>query len=225
MDKAVFSQIEAHMLACMKDIAHDREHVYRVLYSAADIAKTERDVNTDVLLAACLLHDIGRDAQFKNPALRHEQVGSAMAYEFLLGIRWPEADAAHVRDCIASHSYRGGNPPATLEAKILFDADKLDVSGALGIARTLLYHGIVGEPLYSLNARGEVSDGIADTEPSFFQEYKYKLESLYDKFFTQRARQIAAERRPAAEAFYNSMLAELRACYANGKDALDEAIE
>ena len=38
---------------------------------------------------------------------------------------------------------------------------------------------------------GEVSDGSEDTTPSFFQEYKYKLEGLYSKFYTERRKEIA----------------------------------
>ncbi|MDY4611681.1 MAG: hypothetical protein SPD11_13810 [Sphaerochaetaceae bacterium] len=55
-----------------------------------------------------------------------------------------------VRACVQSHRYRGDNPPSTLEAKILFDADKLDVTGAIGIARTFLYIGQVSGSLYSI---------------------------------------------------------------------------
>ncbi len=54
------------MLSCMNDGAHDRQHIYRVLYYALDIAE-EYCIDQDVLIAACLLHDIGRDAQFRNP--------------------------------------------------------------------------------------------------------------------------------------------------------------
>jgi uncharacterized protein len=225
LDKTTFSQIEQYMLECMKDSAHDQEHVYRVLYFAMDIAKSENDVNMNVLIAACLLHDIGREEQFKNPKLRHERVGSEKAYAFLLGSNWPETDAKHVKDCIATHRYRGGNPPTGMEAKIVFDADKLDAAGTLGIARTLLYKGIVSEPLYLLDAQGNVSDGSKDDKHSFFQEYKYKLEKVYDRFYTQRARQIANERRLSAASFYDSMLSEVRACYTNGRQALSEAIE
>lgn len=39
LDKSTFSQIEKYMLECMKDSVHDKEHVYRVLYLALDIAK------------------------------------------------------------------------------------------------------------------------------------------------------------------------------------------
>jgi len=34
--------------------------------------------------------------------------------------------AAHVRACIRTHRFRRNDPPASIEAKILFDADKLD---------------------------------------------------------------------------------------------------
>ena len=80
LDKSTFSQIEKYMLECMKDSAHDKEHVYRVLYLALDIAKNESNVNMDILITACLLHDIGRTEQFKNPSLEHEQIGSQKAY-------------------------------------------------------------------------------------------------------------------------------------------------
>ena len=46
--------------SCMGDSAHDKEHIYRVLYSALDIAQGEAGVDYDVLIAACLLHDIAR---------------------------------------------------------------------------------------------------------------------------------------------------------------------
>ena len=224
MDKATYARIETYMLDCMKDSAHDREHVVRVLYFALDIAKTESGVNTDALIAACLLHDIGREEQYRNPKLRHERIGSEKAYHFLRGIGWPEAEAGRVRDCIASHSYRGGTPPASIEAKIVFDADKLDAVGTLGIARTLQYQGAVGEPLYSVDAQGSVSGGANDARPSFFREYKFKLETLYDRFYTDRAREIASGRRRSAEVFYNGMLWEVRACYENGRRALCDAI-
>ncbi len=202
MNQTAFAQIEAYMKDCMNDSAHDREHVYRVLYFAMDIAKTEGGVTRDVLIAACLMHDTGRAEQLQNPQLRHEQVGSRKALRFLLAMGWPEADAAHVADCIATHRFRSDNPPRSLEAKILFDADKLDAVGAMGIARTLQYKGTVSQPLYTLDAQGRVSDGDGDAQPSFFQEYKYKLEKLYGRFYTQRGAELAGGQRQAAAAFF-----------------------
>lgn len=213
MTKQEYQTIEAYMLDCMKDSAHDRMHVYRVLDMAMMIAKEQQGADMDILIAACLLHDIGRPEQFADPRLCHAQVGGEKAYRFLSRHGWDQSRAAHVRSCIVSHRYRSDNPPATIEAKILFDADKLDVTGAIGIARTLLYVGQVSGPLYSLDADGHVLDGSNDPEPSFFQEYKFKLETLYDKFFTETARRVAQRRRQASRDFYTNMLEEVSTCH------------
>ena len=143
------------------------------------------------------------------PGQCHAQAGAEKAYRFLAEHGFPEGFAARVRECIASHRYRKGNRPTTIEAKILFDADKVDVTGAIGIARTLVYKGQVSEPLYTVLPDGSVCDGTGDGGFSFFQEYKYKLEGLYDKFYTARGAEIAAGRRQAAVAFYSSMLQEV----------------
>lgn len=64
MEIEMYSKIEKYMLSCMNDGAHDRQHIYRVLYAALDLTN-EYTVDKDVLIAAALLHDIGRDAQYR----------------------------------------------------------------------------------------------------------------------------------------------------------------
>lgn len=215
-----YDRIEEYMLECMRDSAHDREHIYRVLYTALDIAQSEPTADLEILTAACLLHDIGRPEQFANPKLCHAEVGSRKAYEFLIGIGWTEERAAHVRDCVYTHRFRSGNPPQSIEAKILFDADKIDVSGAMGMARSLMYRGAVGEPLYTVNTDGTVSDGSDTDEPSFFREYHFKLKSIYGKFFTERGKEIALSRQKAAEEFYNALLSEVKGSEKRGRELL-----
>lgn len=224
MTKETYCLLENFMLCCMEDAAHDKEHIYRVLYHALDIAKTENHVNYDVLIAACLLHDIGRKEQFENPALCHAMIGSEKAYQFLLEHKFEKHYADQVKQCIQTHRYRKNNPPLSLEAKILFDADKLDVAGAIGIARTLLYKGIVSEPLYSLLPNGSVSSGEDDVVPSFFQEYKNKLENLYSNFYTEKATKIANERQHIAIEFYNHLYQEVNWSYQNGRNELDKIV-
>ncbi len=224
MTKLQYKTIEDYMLECMKDSAHDKAHVYRVLYMAMAIAAKEMDVDHDILLAACLLHDIGRPEQFADPVVCHATAGGEKAYRFLLGRDWPRERASRVRACIKSHRYRSDNPPVTIEAKILFDADKLDVTGAIGIARTFLYIGQVSGPLYSLDEDGSVLDGTNDTTPSFFHEYKFKLEKLYDGFHTSVAQEIAKQRKSAAEDFYRSMLEEVSSCHEAGRTCLEIAV-
>ena len=217
MTKGTFSQVEEYMLSCMKDSAHDKDHIYRVLYHAMDIARTEPDVDYDVLICACLLHDIGRKEQYETPSLCHAAVGGNKAYAYLTQNGFDAQFALRVKHCIETHRYRKNILPQTIEAKILFDADKLDATGAVGIARTMFYQGIVSEPLYSILPDGKISDGAADSQPSFFREYKYKLEKLYSQFYTEKARQIGMERKNIAASFYNNLYKEVTEAYQVGQ--------
>ena len=225
MDKSTYELLEQYMILQMEDSAHDKEHIFRVLYNALRIAKTERDVDYDVLICACLLHDIGRKEQFENPNLCHAIVGSEKAYSFLISNGFNTEYAEKVKHCIRTHRYRKNNLPESLEAKILFDADKLDATGAMGIARTLIYKGTVSEPIYTLLPDGSVSSGENDTTPSFFQEYKYKLEKVYSNFYTEEAKKIARERQDSAIAFYNSLYEEVKTSYENGAYELGKLLE
>ena len=124
-----FQKIEAYMCACLHDRVHDRGHVYRVLYTALDLAGQEQGVELDVLIAACLLHDIARGEQAADPAVCHARAGAEKARAFLLAGGFSPVFAARVADCIRTHRYRSSDPPQSIEAKILFDADKLDATG------------------------------------------------------------------------------------------------
>lgn len=225
MDRQTYQKIENYMQACMDDSAHNREHVYRVLYAALDIAGQEEQVDLDVLIAACLLHDIGRREQAEDSKVCHAKAGAKKAYKFLIENGFSEDFSRHVKACIKTHRFRSKKPPKTMEAKILFDADKLDAAGAMGIARTLMYQGQMDEPLYRLAEDGQVSDGSADVEESFFREYKYKLEGLYGKFYTRRGMELAAGRRGAAAAFYEALLSEARDTVEGGSEILRQCLD
>ena len=223
MNRQTFTLLEGYMLECMQDAAHDREHVYRVLNNAMTIAQGEADVQWDVLIAATLLHDISRPEQIADSSIDHAIHGAEKAYIFLMNHGFDEVFSCHVRDCIRTHRFRKSAPPATLEARILFDADKLDVCGAIGIARTLQYSGETGRPIYTRNALGEISDGSGDTLDSFFREYKFKLEGICEHFLTDKGRALARERHGAAMAYYQALLAEVQ--HNEGLTALQNMLE
>ncbi len=180
----------------MSDAAHDKEHIWRVLGYALRVAGLEkargRQINYDVLITACLFHDIGRPAQFKDPSLDHAAVGADMAEQWLLSHGWGEDFAQAVKKAIRSHRYRTGGRAETIEARILFDADKLEASGMMGLFRTIAYCNFLDEPFYTVDEAGEV-EFTADAEPSVFQEYCYKLSKIKEKFYTQGAKEIAEE--------------------------------
>ena len=224
MTKEQYILLENFMLSSMEDSAHDKEHIYRVLYNALRIAQGQQ-VDYDVLIAACLLHDVGRKEQFADPSVCHAMVGAEKAYDFLLCQGFGEAFAQQVRHCIQTHRFRKALQPATLEAKILFDADKLDVTGAIGIARTLMYKADTAEPLYHVLPDGSISDGTEDLGSSFFREYKFKLEKLYDKFYTARGAELAQERREIAAKYYESLYREVNTGYTDGRRQLQHLLE
>lgn len=211
------------MLSHMEDSAHDGQHVYRVLRTALEIAKAHPEADLDILIAACLLHDIGRGAQLKDPSVCHAEAGADMALEHLRALGWDESRARRVADAVRSHRFRGNNRPQTIEAMILYDADKLDVAGALGVARTLLYQGELGEPLYRVDEDGAPLDGSEDA-PGFLNEYVFKLSKLYGGFLTREGEEMAKPRARAAREFYESILREARG-EAPLSERLREALE
>jgi uncharacterized protein len=224
MNKAMYNIIENYMYECMKDSAHDPEHIFRVLYLSLNIAsKIVENINFDILIASCLLHDIGREEQYKNQNICHAEVGGIMAKEFLLKNGWTEKDSDHVKNCISTHRFRGNNVPETLEAKILFDSDKLDVVGCLGIARTLMYKGIVGNNIYEIKD-GKICFGEnKDDKETFLTEYNFKLKNLYDKFYTKEASEMAKNQKECAQSFYNNLVDQITGIY-KSKEIINEYI-
>lgn len=200
---------EKFMLDCMEeDVAHDKFHIYRVLTLAMDIARHEKQVNFNLLIIACLLHDIGRKEQNKNPKICHAKAGAKMAYDFLITEGMDEGDALAVKSAIESHRYRSSHPPCSIEAKILFDADTIDVTGAMGIARSFMYEGKHAIPIYNVDSEGNVITG-PEQDDSFFKEYKYKLEKLYERLYTERGKELAFQRKQIAQSFYEALLTEV----------------
>jgi len=227
MNRKSYEQIEAYMLGCMRDSAHDKDHVYRVLYNALTIARAEGSaaLDMDVLIAACLLHDVGRPEQMADSRLCHAQVGSEKARAFLMESGWNKERTEHVCRCIRTHRFRKSDPPASTEAKILYDADKLDVTGAIGLARTLAYNGAMNEPIYTTAPDGTILDGAGDDEPdSFCREYRYKLAHVYSRFLTDTGARLALERQQAAAEFYRSLMQEVVDTHQSGKMVLEDEL-
>lgn len=224
MRREAYRLLESYMRDCVRDRAHDENHVLRVLYNALEIARTEPRADRDVLLAACLLHDIARGEEMKDPRVRHAAAGAEKARRFLLQNGFGEDFSERVAACIATHSY-GDAPRPMLEQRILYDADKLDSAGALGTARTLMFHGVLGDPLYLLSPEGAVQDGAAQGQGSYFAQYHGLLKKLPDAMLTPAGRAIAASRMEAAERFYQSALEEARSAHEKGARELQSALD
>jgi len=224
MNRTMYNLIENYMYECMKDAAHDPEHIFRVLYISLNIvSKMSESINSDILIASCLLHDIGRNEQFKNHNICHAETGGIMAKEFLLRNGWSEKNSNHVKNCISTHRFRGNNVPETLEAKILFDSDKLDAVGCLGIARTLMYKGSVDNNLYEIKD-GKICFGEnKNDKETFLKEYNFKLKNLYDNFYTKEAAEMAKSQKGYAQMYYNNLVDQIMGIY-ESKEIIKEYI-
>lgn len=222
MDKSTFNKIKEYAKEQSIGIGHDFQHSYRVLGTALEIAKHEENIDYDVLITACILHDIGRAEELQNSNLCHAKIGAQKAYEFLLKNNWSEKKADHVKNCILTHRGSSDTTPESTEAKILFDADKIDIIGATGIARILLYLGSIDAPIYTLNDNDSVNDGTDTDELSFFKAYKTKYEHITDKLFTRYGRELAKHRQHTSNLFYSQLFHEANTSVNNVDKHLDK---
>ena len=116
-----------------------------------------------------------------------------------------------VQHCIRAHRFRDDRePPRSLEAQVLFDADKLDAIGAIGVARALGYAQAHHAPPYALPsarflASGELQEGEAH---SAYHEYLFKLRKLHERLYTSAARRLGEGRHRIMQAFFEALEAE-----------------
>lgn len=223
MTKAVYEMLLGYMQSCVADRAHDENHVLRVLSNALQIAREEPQADLDILMAACLLHDVAWREEMETPGVRHAEAGAGKARAFLQRQGFSAEFCSRVADCIAAHSFGSGPAPARIEEKILFDADKLDAAGALGTARMLLYHGAAGDPIYEVRADGQVIDGVGDAQRNYFYEYHGMIAQMAGSMLTPAGRRMAQARAQTALQLYQAIYDEAQGCHLALRQALDGA--
>ncbi|MGB3905722.1 MAG: HD domain-containing protein [Anaerolineae bacterium] len=196
------------------DSAHDFHHVLRVLYLAERIGTAE-GADMEILRTAALLHDIGRPDEIRD-GVCHAQVGGEKARQILVG--WPGDKVEAVAHAIATHRFRRDVAPRTLEAKVLYDADKLDSIGATGVARAYAIGGLMGQRLwaevqddYVLARREnkELARGDLSSDHTPVHEFAFKLSQIKDTLFTGSAREIAEDRHRFMAEFFRRLEAEV----------------
>ncbi len=185
--------------------AHDMAHVMRVYNLALYLAKDE-NIDLEVLKAASLLHDIARvkEDQDKTWKVDHAILSSEMAVYILKKLKFSDDKIKHIQNCIISHRYKTWFKPDTIEAKILFDADKLDSIGAIWIARTFvwvwknnanIYKKVNIEEYSKDNLGWRINWRIKDNSKHSPQiEFETKIKFLWEKLHTQKAKIVCKER-------------------------------
>ncbi len=201
---------QAHTWYVGADPVHDFAHVLRVYRLAERIGSAE-GADMDILLAAVLLHDAADaapDGTEDRPT--HHLASAEFARRILTAEGWPSERIEAVLHCIRAHRFRGTEKPQTLEAQILYDCDKLDVIGAIGVLRAAAYAALAGQPLI-----GEPSESFKTTgqkepdEPHTpYHEYLFKLSKV--RFHTATAQAIAEGRSHYMAGFFERLQREIQ---------------
>lgn len=198
--------------------AHNIDHVMRVYNLCKLIAETEDNVDMNILEPAALLYDIARTIESEDTTgvLDHAIIGSEMAVGILEELDYTLDEIKQIKHCILTHRYRTGNIPQTIEAKILFDSDKLDVIGSVGISRTFMLAGQFGQRITATlsdeyTKSNTVQNGrLKDvSKHSPMMEYEYKFKNIPSKLFTHKGKEIGNHRLEYMKEFFERLEKEI----------------
>lgn len=199
-----------------EDTAHDHEHIARVIAIAESIQAHEGG-DLPTIWAAVALHDSGQPRERRHGG-DHALIGAEMAGELLSGTDFPQDAIPGVQQAIRDHRMTGGATPRSLEGRILYDADKIDSLGAVGIGRLYCITGYYHQKVYS----PVPTDIVEPVDPfilrelrrrpdySPFIEFRLLFGNLPQRLMTQTGRELARERYAFMEEFFSRLEREIR---------------
>ena len=192
------------------DSAHGFSHVLRVYHLAMLIGEKE-GADLDILRPSALLHDVESSMLDKAKRKQHHILSAEFAGQVLAEHGWSEENIEAVKHSIRAHRYRDENEnPQTIEAKCLFDADKLDSIGAFGTARAIAVSVEKGLPFYVQPSGQFLKTGkLLEGEPhTAYHEYWFKLRHVKDRLLTETGTQLAIERHKTMVTFFEAFVKE-----------------
>jgi len=114
---------------------HGWDHILLTRESALWLAKYFKKIDLRVLEASVYLHDIGRSVKDEG----HPKISIKLAQPFLKKIGLTKIEINKIEDAVLNHNKDKILQAKTKEAKILFDADKLQILTLYGFVRVLLW--------------------------------------------------------------------------------------
>ena len=198
-----------------EDAAHDYDHLVRVIVLADKIQASEGG-DLPTIWAAVALHDIGQERE-RSHGGDHALIGAALAVELLKDTPFPQQYIPAVQQAIREHRMTGGIIPQTLEGRILYDADKLDCMGAIGIGRLYCITGRYNQKVYSPIP----DDMVEPIDPQMIRnlrrrpdyspyiEFQLLFGNLPERMTTNTGRELAYERFAYMEEFFTRLLREV----------------
>ncbi len=188
---------------------HDWWHVYRVWKNAVHVGKEEK-VDLFVVQLAALLHDIA-DWKLHDG---DESIGPKLAREWLEKLKVEEDVISHVCEIIKDVSFKGAgvkHKMKTKEGMVVWDADKLDAIGAMGITRVFAYGGHMDREIYNPDVKVIMHKSFEEyknSKGSSINHFYEKLLLLKDLMNTKTAKKIAERRHKFMEEFLERFFKE-----------------
>lgn len=182
-DRARLDQILSHA-------GYRWEHTQRVAQYGKVIAEAD-GANVELVVAACLLHDIAWFDTNSENNREHGRIGAKIARPFLEGLGYAPEDVENICYSIASHVDE--ESPTTVEAQIISDADNVDRFGPYRILQWCFPD--IGN-----------YDGLADK----LKERLQRLEQYREKnlMFTPTGRQLFGEQLDLQIKFFSAFIGE-----------------
>src|SRR6266567_5500898 len=197
-----------------EDAAHDYDHLVRVI-ALADKIQASEGGDLPTIWAAVALHDIGQERE-RRQGSDHALIGAELAAELLKDTPFPPQSIPGVQQAIREHRITGGITPQTLEGRILYDADKIDCLGAIGIGRLYCITGRYNQKVFSPIPEGIVEpvDPLLvrqlrhrpDYSPSI--EFQLLFGNLTERMMTRTGKEIAGERFAFMQEFFTRLQKE-----------------
>jgi len=201
---------QAQALYSDSDTVHDFDHVLRVLALTGRIGPSE-NAQMEIVRTATLLHDIGR-YQAETLEIDHAVYAASQAAAILAD--YPTDMVEAVTHAIAAHRFRTQPAPRTIEAQVLFDADKLDAIGAIGIARAFAYGGAHSQRLWApsedIDLQRWLREGDDPESHTPVHEFVVKLSRIREMLFTETGRAVAEERHAYMVSYFERLDAEVK---------------
>lgn len=203
-EKQLIEFISAEMVT---DAAHDINHVLRVVKTAKQLSKQEGG-KADIVVPAAYLHDCFTFPKGHSKRNQSSFFAAEKAIEFLNEIGYPNQYWQDIHHAIVAHSFSANVKPITIEAKIVQDADRLDVLGAVGIVRCLQVSTALGRTLYS-TADPFCTSREPDDGTYTIDHFYTKLLKLADTMQTHSAKEEAAKRTSFMQGYLDQLANEV----------------
>jgi uncharacterized protein len=198
-----------------EDASHDFDHIQRVL-ALAETIQLQEGGDLPTIWAAVAFHDLGQERERRFGG-DHAQIGAEIAAEYLSNSRFPQQALVAVQEAIREHRQTGKGMPGSLEGRILFDADKIDCLGALGIARLYCITGRYNQKIYS-PLPAEIREPVdplmirtlrrrSDYSPSI--EFQLLFGDMPERMTTETGKLLARERYDYMHNFFKRLRREV----------------